>query len=337
MAPDPGQAPWARALYFEAPGRVGIRDERLSAGPGEVLVRSRLIGISHGTEMLAFRGEMPADMPADLTLGGLPGTLAYPLKYGYINVGEAHTAQGPQRVFAFYPHQDRFFVAEAQLLRLPDGLPFEDAVFLANMETALGIVHDLAPRYGETVLLVGQGVVGLLVAAILAAGGASGRLLAVEPLELRREASRELGCRVFDPAAGDPREQVYRLTEGRGADLAVDLSGQAAGLQLAIDCVAFEGTVIEASWFGKRAVSLELGSAFHRKRLNLRSSQVSRLASELTGRWDKQRRFATVLELLDRLRPGRYITHRFALSEAQGAFELVARRPGECIQVVLEP
>jgi threonine dehydrogenase-like Zn-dependent dehydrogenase len=187
------------------------------------------------------------------------------------------------------------------------------------------------------VLLVGQGVVGLLVAGILADGGAAGRLISVEPLELRREASRRLGCRVLDPAAGDVRAEIYQLSQGRGVDLAVDLSGSEAGLQLAIDCLAFEGTVIEASWFGSRSVGLALGSAFHRKRLSLRSSQVSRLACELTGRWDKQRRFAAVLLLLERLHPGQYITHRFPLAEAQEAFDLLAGRPGECIQVVLEP
>lgn len=328
----------ARAVYFEAPGRVAIREETLAPAPGEVPVHSRLIGISHGTELLAFRGQMPADLPADSALGSLPGTLAYPLKYGYVNAGEALTPRGTRRVFAFYPHQDRFFCKEADLIELPEGIPFDDAVFLANMETALGIVHDLAPRYGESVLLVGQGVVGLLVAGILReAGGAAGRVVAVEPLALRREASRQLGCTVLDPADPGTRAEIYRLSAGRGADLAVDLSGSAAGLQLAVDCLAFEGTVVEASWFGSRAVSLELGAAFHRKRLHLRSSQVSRLAPELTGRWDKARRFAVVLELLRRLHPARYITHRFALDRAQEAYELLDRAPGDCIQVVLEP
>jgi threonine dehydrogenase-like Zn-dependent dehydrogenase len=315
---------------------VAIREELLAPmKPAEALVRSRLIGISHGTELLAFRGELPAELPTDETLGSLPGTLRYPLKYGYINVGEANTAQGARRVFAFFPHQDWFCLPETQLLPLPDGLSFDDAVFLANMETALGIVHDLAPRYGETVLLVGQGVVGLLVAGILREAGVD--RIAVEPLALRREASHELGCRVLDPASGGVSEQVYGATKGRGADLAVECSGTAAGLQLAVDCLAFEGTVIEASWFGSREVSLKLGTAFHRKRLHLRSSQVSRVASELGGRWDKARRFAVVLDLLRRLKPARYITQRFALDRGQEAFELLDRRPGECIQVVLEP
>ena len=64
----------ARALYFTGPGRVEIREELCPQAGQEVLVRSRLIGISAGTEMLAFRGQMPDDLQADDSLlnGGVP-------------------------------------------------------------------------------------------------------------------------------------------------------------------------------------------------------------------------------------------------------------------------
>ena len=97
----------ARALYFTEPRKVELREETLQGRANQVLVRSRLIGISHGTEMLAFRGQLPQEMEADASLPSLTGTLAYPLKYGYINVGQ--TEEG-RRVFAFYPHQDLFFI-----------------------------------------------------------------------------------------------------------------------------------------------------------------------------------------------------------------------------------
>ena len=185
----------AQALYFLGPGKVELREERVVEEPGKLLVRSSLIGISHGTEMLAFRGQLPAGLEADAALKSLAGSLDYPLKYGYVNVG---TAADGRRVFAFFPHQDFFSVSPDELVELPQGLAFDDAVFLASMETALGVVHDAALRFGESVLVVGQGVVGLLAAEILLRSGA-GQVITVEPHELRREASRRLGCTALSP------------------------------------------------------------------------------------------------------------------------------------------
>ncbi len=82
----------ARAVYFKAPGEVELREERIRQQEGTVLVESRLMGISGGTEMLLFRGEMPSELESDLTITSLSGNLAYPVKYGYINTGSTPAA-----------------------------------------------------------------------------------------------------------------------------------------------------------------------------------------------------------------------------------------------------
>jgi 2-desacetyl-2-hydroxyethyl bacteriochlorophyllide A dehydrogenase len=322
----------ARALYFTAPGAVELREEGCRSEGEQILVRSRLIGISHGTEMLAYRGQLPQGLEADESLASLSGSLEYPLKYGYINTGETESGQ---RVFAFYPHQDRFFADPQQLIELPAELDFDDAVFLANMETALGVVHDANPRFAESVLLIGQGIVGLLTAEILMRCGA-GTVITVEPHAGRRRASAAIGCVAMAPGA-ELAVRVLELTGGRGADVAINVSGSAEGLQVAIDNLAFEGTVVEASWYGSRPVALDLGRAFHRKRLKVRSSQVSRIDPALSGRWDKQRRLNRVLDLLQSIRPSRYISHRFPLARAAQAYKLLEHNPEESTQIVLEP
>jgi len=322
----------AKALYFTAPRSVELREEECGPVGKQVLVRSRLIGISHGTEMLAYLGQMPHGLEADTSLATLAGTLEYPLKYGYVNAGETESGS---RVFAFYPHQDLFFIEPQQLVELPSQMDFTDAVFLANMETALSIVHDANPRFGECVLLIGQGVVGLLTAEILMRGGA-GKVITVEPYAKRRIASEAIGCVALQPGA-ELQERILQHSEGRGADIAINVSSSAEGLQLAIDNLAFEGVVVEASWYGSRQVTLDLGGAFHRKRLKLRSSQVSRIDPALTGRWDKSRRLEQALELLQAIRPSRYISHRFALDRAREAYELLEKHPEQSIQIVLEP
>jgi 2-desacetyl-2-hydroxyethyl bacteriochlorophyllide A dehydrogenase len=321
----------ARAVYFTAPRSVEVRAEPVS-GPdsGEVGLTSELIGISHGTERVIYDGSAPAEDSGE-TLSALQGSLSYPLKYGYMNVARA--ADG-RRFFAFYPHQDRFSCSIEECISLPDELAAENAIFLPSMETAVSIVHDAAPRLGEAALVFGQGIVGLLTAQLLLRAGCS-TVTAVEPSPHRREASRALGCAVVEPH--EAAERVSSYTNGRGADIAVNLSADQSALQLALSAVADEGTVVEASWYGERAVSLSLGTDFHRRRLALKSSQVSQVPTALRARWSKRRRFDLVLSLLEELQPKRYITHRYPLSKAAEAFALLDEGPDDVMQIVLDP
>jgi threonine dehydrogenase-like Zn-dependent dehydrogenase len=77
-----------------------------------------------------------------------------------------------------------------------------------------------------------------------------------------------------------------------------------------------------------------LGGRFHRSRIRLISSQVSSLSPDLTGRWSKARRFSVAWEMLRRVQPARWITHRFALQDAAQAYELLDQHPELAIQVV---
>jgi threonine dehydrogenase-like Zn-dependent dehydrogenase len=288
------------------------------------------MGISHGTEMLLYRGLMPQDMPGDPTIPALSVPAAYPVKYGYINVGADDLGR---KVFAFYPHQDLFSLPDSQLIELPDNLEDTDAVFLAHMETAVSIIHDAAALLGETVLVLGQGTVGLLVSELLVRSGAL--VISVEPSAARRDASARAGCTAL-PAGPQVRDQVLDITQGRGTDLAVNVSGSEEALQTGIDCLAQEGRLVEASWYGNRRTCLHLGTSFHRKRLKLVSSQVSTIAPALSARWDKARRLVTVIDQLMKIKPSRYISKSFTLDNAQQAFELIAHR-SDIIQVVLTP
>src|SRR2546423_11909118 len=77
-----------RSLVFAAPGRVEMREEQMPApGAGEALVESIVSAISPGTEMLVYRGHLPAGVALDATIRGMTGAPSYPLKYGYASVG----------------------------------------------------------------------------------------------------------------------------------------------------------------------------------------------------------------------------------------------------------
>src|SRR5215213_7097658 len=240
----------ARALWFTAPRTATLRSETVPPpGPGEVRVETIASAVSAGTEMLVYRGEVPRDLRLDLPT--LAGSYGFPIKYGYAAAGRVlDTGSGVEHlspgdpVFVHHPHPDVFIVPSRMPVLLPDDLDPVLGVFGANLETALNTVHDTPVRLGETALVFGQGVVGLLVALLLKLAGA-GQVLVVDPLEERRRRAVAVGA---DGAFGpeDLDERLTELTDGRGADVAVETSGSGAALQSAIDTVATEGTIVVA-------------------------------------------------------------------------------------------
>jgi threonine dehydrogenase-like Zn-dependent dehydrogenase len=114
----------------------------------------------------------------------------------------------------------------------------------------------------------------------------------------------------------------------------VELTGTPAALDAAIELTAFSGRVVVGSWFGTKSAPLNLGGRYHRSRIRVVASQVSTIAPELSGRWDKTRRFATAWKALERIRPSRWITHRIPIEQAADAYRELDRSPQEAIQVV---
>jgi len=331
------------AVVMQAPRRVGVcREEVPRPGPGEVAVQSNLSAVSAGTELLFFRGEVPPDMPLDAGLPALSGPARYPLRYGYAVAGRV-VGLGPdvpgdmagRRVFCFHPHASHMILSAAGLLPIPEDVDDRDALFLANMETAVTLMLDGRPAIGEAVAVFGQGVVGLLATALLARHPLK-RLVTFDPIPRRREISLAAGAHAaFDPRQADAR--AGRLSSDSGetmADLVFELSGEPSALNAAIAACGFGGRIVIGSWYGTKPAVLDLGGRFHRSRIRLISSQVSTLPAEASARWDPARRVETAWEMIRCVRPSRFITHEMPVERAAEAYDLLDRRPEDVLQVV---
>jgi threonine dehydrogenase-like Zn-dependent dehydrogenase len=200
------------------------------------------------------------------------------------------------------------------------------------METAVNFLLDSAPLLGEQVVVLGQGVVGLLTTALLAQYPLA-RLIVFDRFELRRDKARLLSATgAFDPV-GDAARAKELLGAG-GADLTFELSGQPEALNLAIELTGFAGRVIIGSWYGRKNAALNLGGSFHRSRLRLISSQVSTLTPDLLARWSKGRRLDVAWTMLGCVPVGDLITHSFPIAEAARAYALLDQQPGQAVQVI---
>jgi len=331
----------SKSLHFTGPKRIAVHEDSLPAPSSEqVLVETIYSAISPGTELLVYRGQFPRELPVDENISALTGEFCYPLQYGYASVGKV-IASGSQvtddwsnkLVFAFQPHASHYCAHPDELLPIPDDLTARDAIFFPMMETAVNFIQDGGPQIGERVLVCGQGIIGLLSTALLARFPLE-CLVSLDNYALRRQTSTALGAHAsLHPSAPDARGQLDILMPG-GADLSFELSGAPEALDQVIALTGFAGRVIIGSWYGSKDVRLNLGGRFHRDRIQLISSQVSTLSPELRGRWTKGRRFAVVWEMLGEIRPSAFITHYFPIDDAQQAYQMLDRDPGETIQAI---
>jgi threonine dehydrogenase-like Zn-dependent dehydrogenase len=280
----------AHAFWLREPGVGEIRPVTLpEPGRDDVMVRTLRSGVSRGTETLVFRGGVPpaqyAAMRAPFQEGEFPG----PVKYGYLNVGAVQEGPAELRgrtVFCLYPHQTAYVVPAGAVTVVPDDVPPARAVLAGTVETAVNALWDAAPLIGDRVTVVGAGMVGCCVARLL------NRFPAVQVTLVDVDASRADVATAVGVDFALPADAVD------GCDLVVHASATSAGLQLSLDLLAAEGTVIDLSWYGDSEVRLSLGGAFHSRRLGIRASQVGTVSPARSGRRTTADRLALAVELL---------------------------------------
>ncbi|MBT1090663.1 zinc-binding alcohol dehydrogenase [Streptomyces sp. Tu102] len=280
----------ARAFWLRSPGEGEIREAVLpEPGEDEVLVRALYSGVSRGTETLVFRGGVPENQHAAMRAPFQEGEFPAPVKYGYLSVGVVEagpTALVGRTVFCLYPHQTRYVVPASAVTVVPDDVPAARAVLAGTVETAVNALWDAAPLVGDRIAVVGGGMVGCSVAALLARFP-GGRLQLVDADPRRAEVAEALGVGFATP--GDALGEC---------DLVVHASATEQGLNSSLELLRAEGTVLELSWYGDRRVALPLGEAFHSRRLVIRSSQVGTVSPARRATRSYADRLALALDLL---------------------------------------
>ena len=354
----------AHVLVLTAPRQLEyIEIDVPEPGPGEILVRSIASGISHGTEMNVYRGVAPQwrrtydrtlrlFQPVEEWDAGPPQRgyytpsdthWGYPLAYGYANVGrvvaageDVTTVAVGAVVFGYQPHQTMYVAPADSVVVLPDSLsdPVHGVLF-ASLNTAYNGVLDTDVRIDDTVVVFGQGVVGLLVTSYLRRMQGR-RIITVDGLEPRRRLSLGVGAdEVLDPASDDVALEVRRRTGGRGADVTIEVSGSYHALQEAIRTAAPDTTVVAMSWYGGTGGALALSDEFHHNRITIKSSQVGGVDPALSATHSLPRRMRHVLDSFGYLDLEPLISSRIPFGDAARGYELIDSRDPNVTQVVL--
>ncbi len=328
-----------KSLYFTGRSEVEIKEEPVrSPREGEVLIESILSSISFGSEKLVYKGRLTDDNELDTAIDSLDKKVDYPIKYGYSSLGEVvSVGKGVsddiigRDVFCFHPHESKFLEKQENIILVPEEIDLRDFSFLPSVETAVNFALDGGPMIGEKVAVIGQGVVGLMTTAVLE-NFPLDKLITVDPISGRRKASEELGA---DIIYEDIEDMNSSMTSQDGLDLAYELSGDPSTLEKVFDSLRYDGRIVIGSWYGDKENSISLGTHFHRNRISIKSSQVSSIDPDISGRWDKDRRMDQVIKMIKKIEPKDVISHEIPFTEAEKAYELLDKKPEKCIQVIL--
>ena len=324
---------------------------RIDPGPGEVLVRTLLCGISHGTELNLLRGTAPGfhrrwNEQLRIFENKAPHK-GYPVRPGYECVGEI-AASGPDvqglstgaLVWLDKPHRTEHVIpaSEARAALLPSGMTPNRGVFAACARIALGAVHDAAVQVGDRVVIVGLGAIGLLAVQFARLNGAI-EIFALDSIPKRLAMAERFGAIGVDTTV-DPSGEIRRLTGGAGADSVIETSGKYSGLAVGIACCCVAGSVVAVSSYQGSAAELTLGEEYHRNGITVSASMtVNGVPHRRHPRWDLQRLNVTARRMLadGSVNVEDMLTHVFPLEDARTAYEMIQQRPEECIRVGLRP
>jgi 2-desacetyl-2-hydroxyethyl bacteriochlorophyllide A dehydrogenase len=341
----------AYVVELVKPRDVGLREYPTpEPAAGEVRVRTLYSGISAGTELAMYRGTNPYlarrwDAEAALFLPG-QATLSYPVDvWGYSEVGEIDALgdgvtglQLGEVVWGAWCHRSHAVLPAQKLLghELPPGLDPMVGTFDRVGAVALNAVLASGACIGETVVVFGLGVIGLLTSQLLIAQGVD--VIAIDTVLHRLELARKFGATPLSAESGDLALTVRDLTQARGADRVIELTGAYSALHQAIRVAGVGGTVIAAGFYQGPATALALGEEFHHNRVTLISSQIGSLPLALRDRWSRERLHETVIRLcaVGRLDPMPLVSHVIPATSAADAYALLDEAPADVLQVILD-
>jgi len=211
-------------------------------------------------------------------------------------------------------------------VRIPDGVSFEQACFVEPVNTCMKGVNSLRLETDETVLVIGQGPIGLILSVLAKRTGARVITSDLYPQRLTISKSFGLGLTI-DAARADVTQKVRELTDGRGADAVILAVGGNGLIRPAMDATRPGGRVLLFAQTVRGEVVVDPAAICVDEKTLLGSYSAS------VDLQDESVRFVMGREMdLERL-----MSHRFPLSRALEALELAARPQPDSMKIAIQP
>jgi len=230
-------------IIFTAPGVAEIIEKDMpQVTRGTVLVRSVRDTISPGTERANLIGDPNINSSA-------PGSVNFPRQLGYsisgiveeVGEGVTRVKVGDRVTCAWTKHAQFNHLRETSVYPIPDCVDFDEAALVHIATFPLAALRKCRLEVGESAMVMGLGVLGLLGVELLHAAGAC-PIIAVDPVESKRKQALELGADyALDPFAEGFAEEAKRIAGNGGVKVCLEITGNGKGMEMALDCMARHG------------------------------------------------------------------------------------------------
>lgn len=237
-----------KQILFTEPNVARLVDieEKDTLDEHEVLVENEVTAVSAGTERANLIGEFHIAGPIEYCSTRFPRAVGYSGAGRVVAVGRSVTALKPgDRVIRYAGlHRKYDRINEENVLKIPfDNIPQEHAALSYIATFPLEGVRKTRLELGESGMVTGLGILGLFAVQMMKLGGAI-PVIAADPRPERRELALKLGADyALDPLEDGFAAKVKRLTDGKGVDTAVEVTGVSAGLNETLACMAPLGRV----------------------------------------------------------------------------------------------
>jgi 2-desacetyl-2-hydroxyethyl bacteriochlorophyllide A dehydrogenase len=335
-----------KSIIITAPKRVEIIDEpMLKPSSDQILLKTVLSGISAGTEMALYRGSHP-----NITTKKWGYWTNYPIRPGYENVGKVIEVgagvsgiKAGDRIIATNRHSEYTIAPDATIpvyAKIPKNVTNEEALFAVLATTTGHAIRRARIEYGDSVLVVGQGVVGIL-AAQHAKNGGAGKVIVTDFSDRNLESALQCGAdHAINASREDATARVRELTGSPGADVVIEAAGTPDAMNQAVGAVRDRGRVVILGYH-TRPWATTLGDEIFHKELELIASRAMGPPPGLPQayvRWGSDAGINFSLQLLSqkKLKVKNMITHRFRYTKIASAYKMIDGQKEQFMMVVLE-
>ncbi|KKR03975.1 MAG: Oxidoreductase domain protein [Candidatus Uhrbacteria bacterium GW2011_GWF2_39_13] len=314
----------------------------------QFLVKTLFTGISAGTELMWYKGTNP---------GLISGRCAYPAQVGYEHVGEVveigksiDKTLLEQKIFSLSPHQEYVVMdSDKDYCVLPERIRPEECLCTSLTATALHTVHRSGISIGDSVAIVGLGVLGQLIGQVAKSAGAS-RVIGIDLVDSKLEKALELGFdNVINPKKIELDKAVNSITGSYGVDIAIEAAGNSAAVQSACEVCRKSGKVTVAG-FQSKPFQIS-GEIFWSKELTIKAvraagplwatkNKLNHVRDDLYEyiRWDCHENFKEAFRLVavGKVKGASLITHKFKIDDIEKAYKMIDSGKEEFLHVILE-
>jgi len=357
-----------KKIVITGPRKVEIQDVPIpQPGEQELLIKTEISGISAGTEMMLYRGTYP-----NFKLKKWPQWRDYPVNPGYelvgtvVAIGQSNKNKdngvasqidslGPastviktdasefkvgDRVICLGEHGEYAIVPAVLAAKIPDNVSSQEATLAVLATTAMHAVRRADIKYGDTVAVIGCGVLGYLAMQHAKNNGAR-RVISLDINDDRLKITKETGADIcINPAKSDAVEEIRRLNGGMLADVVIEASGFKGTVQQAIEYVRERGRVVILGWHTED-VEFTFGDLYFKEAKIIASQAIGPEAGLPYSyvRWTSDQSLKWAIELISQGKiTGKQFTPTvFNYSEIEKVYEMIDKRdPSVGLQTILK-